>query len=355
MTVRTYLPLNCETQSGDVYKLGLEGNFAVLSRIALAFAPHEQSSPNMTVRLEAGVVSGSAAPVEVAAQSTGTITAPTTNPRIDRVVIDAMTGVVSVITGTAAASPVAPDIPSGKLPVCQVLLATSTTVITNSLITDERVMAGTRSEAIKVNGIYQNMGTNPVSELDYGTWIQLPSPGVISIYPPAQNNTYVKATTKYDTTTWPYFATDPSKSLIGAFGSASWISGNGGQVNQRLHIDLGSLKVITKIYYENFHNSGIETNYGAKNFTFWGSNEETAFAEMTYAIDTNWTQLTCDISQLVQHIAADQVDPHYINISSPMPYRYYAFKFVDNWGNSNYMGIRRIELQFGAFPWLRTA
>jgi hypothetical protein len=43
-----------------------------------------------------------------------------------------------VVTGAEAASPSAPAIPSGKLPVCQIALATSTTAITNSLLTDER-------------------------------------------------------------------------------------------------------------------------------------------------------------------------------------------------------------------------
>ena len=75
---------------------------------------------------------------EKVAQTTGTLTAPTTDPRIDRVVIDNTTGVVSVITGVEAASPVPPALTAGKLPVCQVALAVSQTQILNADITDER-------------------------------------------------------------------------------------------------------------------------------------------------------------------------------------------------------------------------
>ncbi len=71
-------------------------------------------------------------------QVTGTITAPVTNPRIDRVVCDQTTGVISVITGVESTTPSAPAITSGKYPLAQIKLATSTTTITNSIITDER-------------------------------------------------------------------------------------------------------------------------------------------------------------------------------------------------------------------------
>lgn len=75
-------------------------------------------------------------------QTTGTITAPTTNPRIDLVVIDRMTGVASVVTGTPGATPAIPAIPAGSTPVAQILLQTSSTVITDSMITDMRDFSG---------------------------------------------------------------------------------------------------------------------------------------------------------------------------------------------------------------------
>ena len=142
MPVATPLQPDYTSQTGTAYPLAIDASIAAAKRLAWAFAPHEQSTPNMTVRLEAGYVLSSAlALAEVAAQSTGTITAPTTNPRIDRIVIDRLTGAVSVITGTQAASPVPPAITTGKRPVAQVLLQTSSTVITNGMITDERVQS----------------------------------------------------------------------------------------------------------------------------------------------------------------------------------------------------------------------
>jgi len=94
----------------------------------------------MTVRVDAGMVVNGVTLTEQAAQTSATITAPSTNPRIDRIVIDAATGTVSVVTGTQAASPTAPAIPSGKLPGCRVRLQTSSTIIGNSMITDERAL-----------------------------------------------------------------------------------------------------------------------------------------------------------------------------------------------------------------------
>ena len=166
-------------------------------------------------------------------------------------------------------------------------------------------------------------------------------------YPPAHNDTYVKATTKFDTNYWPYYATDPAKSLTGAWGTPglnAWACVNGTVTNQRFHIDLGSPKIIRRIYYENGHSSGNFTLYGVNNFTFQGSNTAAAFAELTYATDTNWTQLTIAQSTFDQHVAADQADPKYILVTNTTAYRYYAFKFADTQGAATFMAVRRIVL-----------
>src|SRR5690606_24482496 len=70
-------------------------------------------------------------------------------------VVDATTGVATRVAGTAVTgspSAVPPDIPAGKLPICQVLINDDDTVITNSMITDERVPAGQST-----NGQLQDM------------------------------------------------------------------------------------------------------------------------------------------------------------------------------------------------------
>ncbi len=128
------------SQTASAYKANIDAGFAVADRIAWAFAAHEQATPDMSVRLEAGAVFDGATLTEVAAQSTATITAPTTDPRIDRLVVNRATGAVSVVTGTEAASPTPPAITGNVAPVAQVALVVSQSSIVNADITDERNM-----------------------------------------------------------------------------------------------------------------------------------------------------------------------------------------------------------------------
>ncbi len=162
---------------------------------------------------------------------------------------------------------------------------------------------------------------------------------------PTQDDAHVKATTNRGASYLPYFTTDPTKSLTGDDASQQWYAVLATITNQRFHIDLSSAKIIRRIYYENSHYLGTYTDGGVENFTLWGSNEATAFAELTYATDTNWTQLTIASSVMDQHVALDQADPKYILVTNTVAYRYYAFKFADNYGQAIVMGIRRIELQ----------
>jgi microcystin-dependent protein len=154
MTVSTFVQPNYNTQSGTAYPLNIDAAFAALLRLAGAFAPHEQAAPNMTVRLDAGHIFNGTTLAEVAAQSTAAITAPAANPRKDIVYVDRSTGAVGVAAGAEAASPVDPAIPAGKVPVARVNLATSTTVIANSIIDDIRNLSllGLASGAVTTVG-----------------------------------------------------------------------------------------------------------------------------------------------------------------------------------------------------------
>ena len=164
-----------------------------------------------------------------------------------------------------------------------------------------------------------------------------------SPYPPSQSDTYVKSTTKFSTNFWAYYATDPTKSLTGTAIGNQWEAS--ATTSQRFHIDLGTAEVVTKIYYENGHHLGGNTTDGAQNFTFWGSNTASAFAQLTYGTDTNWTQLTTVPTAFVEHTGSDVEDPKYITVTNTTAYRYYAFKFADNFGGGNFISVRRIELQ----------
>jgi len=174
----TFLQPDHTSQDGSTYKLAINNSIAVLAEMAATFAPHEQDTPDMTVRVDAGrLLLTDLTLVIKAAQNTATITAPSVNPRIDRVVIDQVTGIVSVVTGVEAASPEPPAIPADKFPICQVALTTSTTAITNDEITDERVpfVLPPVSETFPVNSIYKNSGGDPATELGYGTWQEVES------------------------------------------------------------------------------------------------------------------------------------------------------------------------------------
>ena len=169
----------------------------------------------------------------------------------------------------------------------------------------------------------------------------------VSHYPLAQSATYVKATSELaGGANSPYIATNPLISLIGGDANRTWMSVALSVTNQRFHIDLGTPHVINRIYYENFHSTGGDTDIGAQNFTFWGSNVATSFAELTYGVNTGWVQLTTSQATFDQHAAANAADPKYLTATNTTAYRYYAFKFSDNYGNATWMGVRRIELQY---------
>jgi len=112
------------------------------NRLPVAFLPHQQATPDMTVRLEAGSIQHGPTLVEKAAQTRSGFTSPGAgNARIDRVMVDVVDGVAYRIAGTPVVLPAAPSAPtmySGHLPVCQILFSGEVTEITNDMITDER-------------------------------------------------------------------------------------------------------------------------------------------------------------------------------------------------------------------------
>ncbi len=140
MTVSTPIQPDYTAQDGSTYKANIDGAVDVAKRIGWAFAPHAQSTPDMTVRVEAGHLWSGAAVTDVAVQSTTTITAPAVNPRNDLVVINGTTGSVSTITGTESASPSDPAVTAGFIPLARVRLTVGMAEITNTDIDDIRAL-----------------------------------------------------------------------------------------------------------------------------------------------------------------------------------------------------------------------
>jgi hypothetical protein len=138
MSVQKFIQPNSSVQAAGAYPTVVDAAVSVLRRLGDNFAPHAQDTPDMTISLDPGHVMAGQTLVEQAAQNTTAVSAPVSNPRIDRVVINNATGTALVISGTEAASPAAPVIPAGYSPVAQILLAPTTTAITNAMLTDER-------------------------------------------------------------------------------------------------------------------------------------------------------------------------------------------------------------------------
>lgn len=147
MTTAQYQITDFTVDDPATIKAKLDGNSKVAVRTAAAYQAYAAAVPNMTVKVAAGGRFVSGVLVENAIQTSGVIVAPAVNPRIDRVVINQATGVASIVGGVEAGVPVPPLIPSGFEPCAQIALTTITAAITNALITDERVPAGTGAAA----------------------------------------------------------------------------------------------------------------------------------------------------------------------------------------------------------------
>lgn len=141
MPVSTFVQPNFPAQTAAAYKAALDAAIAVLATVGADYACHAKAAPDMQVLVDAGqLFLANSTLVSNAQQTSITIVAPVGNPRIDRIVINDQTGIRAIITGTPAASPTAPAITAGTRPIAQILLQTSSTVIANSMITDERVV-----------------------------------------------------------------------------------------------------------------------------------------------------------------------------------------------------------------------
>lgn len=138
MPVSTFTQPDYPVNLGTTYPSNIDAAINVLAQMGQDAAPHAASTPNLTVLIDALKIIKADGTLVSVAQQTATFVAPVTNPRIDRIVIDALTGIYSIIAGTEAASPTAPAITAGKLPCAQVALSVGITQITNALITDER-------------------------------------------------------------------------------------------------------------------------------------------------------------------------------------------------------------------------
>jgi len=149
----TFAPTNCTTQTFPSWQAGIDSNAAAVAFAAAAWQP-TVTGTDMVVHVASGTVPTSAGVTAVAAQTVTLATANATNPRIDLVVLDRVTGTIAAVTGTPAATPAAPAVPAGKLPCCQVTVRAATTTILGNDGTDTRALwlVGLRAAAFEALG-----------------------------------------------------------------------------------------------------------------------------------------------------------------------------------------------------------
>jgi len=152
-------------------RLTTQALYATTGIIGLtSLAVTQNGTPNMSVNIAAGwaaivgtstTTQGTYVSYNDAVVNAAIATAPATNSRIDLVCLtvnDAYYSgstnniVVNVVTGTAAASPVAPSTPANSIALAQVLVGTSVTSILTANITDVRVQTTTNLPVVSLTG-----------------------------------------------------------------------------------------------------------------------------------------------------------------------------------------------------------
>lgn len=93
--------------------------------------PHEQNTPDLTLKVEAGVCYVGATRVIYAGGNSPSFTAPSSNPRIDLLTIDS-SGTIGRTAGTEASSPSVPTYPKDKIVLAEVYCRVSQTTIRDS-------------------------------------------------------------------------------------------------------------------------------------------------------------------------------------------------------------------------------
>jgi len=153
----------------------------------------------------------------------------------------------------------------------------------------------------------------------------------ISYYPVSFDTTYVKATSTFSTY-YAYNTFSPTANW-----SLGWLTQT--ETDQCLHVQLNTSRVITKVNYSNAGYLG-STTWGAKDFTMWGSNSASAFADTAYANDANWVQLTTSISTFPE----DGIGS--FTVTNTESYLYYRFKVANSYGIN--LQLSKLELQYYA-------
>jgi hypothetical protein len=163
---------------------------------------------------------------------------------------------------------------------------------------------------------------------------------------PSLDGTHVRDNSHYDGSYVGLNAADPSKSLTGSYTNTSWVSAYPTPEKIMIQYDLGSILQISRLYYENLHDSGYPKSI--LNFELWATNDVTKWNNgTTYAyVSANWTQISTTTTALEPHVASDITDPKYVYTTGTPSYEYWTLvgTSFDTLGLV-VSGLRRLEFQ----------
>lgn len=150
----------------------------------------------------------------------------------------------------------------------------------------------------------------------------------------------------------PQFAFDLNRSLTGSPVNNAWRTNTVFQNSaSRIVVDLGSEQTIKALRYQNFHdpNAGVtmNTQYGVKDFTLYGSNDASDFNPNSGGSVTN-TMNIIFTGQFAQKSAVDVPEIISIGLNNTSPFRYYVFFMRTSHQTgvtTTIKGIRRLEFQ----------
>lgn len=117
--------------SGDNVLASQYDNLRLDAQPASYLYPHQQSSPNMTLYVEAGCCFIGGTKVIFAGGNSPTFSAPGSNNIINLLVIDS-SGTLSIVVGTSGSSPTAPAYPKDKIVLAEVYIRSASTSIKDS-------------------------------------------------------------------------------------------------------------------------------------------------------------------------------------------------------------------------------
>jgi len=166
----------------------------------------------------------------------------------------------------------------------------------------------------------------------------------LSIFP-SLGSSYVFSTTELSYKYGAHYAAK-NVSNTGVSEYTSWFASDGSITNQRINIRYDSSwtpHVFTRLWIENAHNSGEDTEIGIRNVLVYGSNDESITSVTDYADTTNLTLLAT--IEVAQHVGSDSADPQYFELSNPASYKVMVLRIADCWGSTDFMAIRRFVFQ----------